>query len=115
MARALRPGGTVLIANLASFATAAPGKWMKDAAGNRIHFKLDNYLQERPDWAEWAGIRIRNWHRPLSAYMAGFLGAGLVLRWFDEPDCTDDDPDRAARHRRVPWFVTMAWEKPGAR
>lgn len=112
MARVLRPGGALLVANLSSFVTAAPGVWERGADGARKHFVLDNYLEQRADWAEWAGIRIRNWHRPLSAYMAAFLDAGLVLRWFDEPAASGADPARAARHRRVPWFVTMEWRRP---
>ena len=28
----------------------------------------------------WCGINVRNWHRPLSAYVKTFLRLGLVLR-----------------------------------
>lgn len=108
MVRALRPGGTLLIANLTSFATARVNRAQGEAT-----LTIDNYLDERATWEAWRGIAIRNWHRPLSAYMKAFLGHGLILRFFDEPVATGGDPDQAARHRRTPWFLVMEWVKPG--
>jgi hypothetical protein len=63
-------------------------------------------------WLAWRGIRIRNWHRPLSAYMALLLQHGLALRYFSEPSPTGGDPQKAERYRRVPYFHIMEWEKP---
>jgi hypothetical protein len=112
MARVLRPGGALLIANLTSFITASPdGDWTQGPGGERI-FRIDNYLEERWSWARWAGIAVQNWHRPLSRYMELLLGAGLILRYFDEPRPQGGDKERAARHARVPWFMVMEWEKP---
>ena len=120
MARVLRPGGALLIANLTSFSTAGlvwdPGtehstSWRRDADGN-AYFAIDRYLEERAEWVGWRGIRIKNWHRPLSSYMALLLGAGLELRHFAEPAPTGGDPERAHRYGRVPWFLIMEWEKP---
>lgn len=113
MARVLRPGGTLLIANLNSFITAAVGGgWEKDADGRPVRFSIDGYLEDRAEWAEWRGIRIRNWHRPLSRYMSLLLAQGLILRHFDEPAATGGEPEHAARYRRVPWLLMMEWEKP---
>ena len=115
MARVLRPGGSLLIANLNSFNTA-PGDagWIKGKNGERLHYPLDNYLDERATWIEYRGIRVRNHHRPLSAYMGALLDAGLRLVFFDEPEPSPHTPSgRAASYRRVPWFVVMEWSKPG--
>jgi SAM-dependent methyltransferase len=116
MARVLRPGGTLLIANLTSFNTAgADAGWVKDAVGRRVHYPIDNYLQERAVWIEYRGIRVVNHHRPLSTYLRALLGAGLVLTHFDEPAASPDAPaSRAARYARVPWFLVMEWLKPPA-
>ncbi|MBY0507477.1 MAG: class I SAM-dependent methyltransferase [Bryobacteraceae bacterium] len=109
----LRPGGTFLIANLTSFNTAAPpGGWMTDRHGQQ-RFCIDHYLEERATWVAWRGIRIQNWHRPLSTYMSLFLAQGLELRHFAEPPPTGGDPRKADRYRRVPFFQIMEWEKPG--
>lgn len=114
MTRVLRPSGTLLIANLTSFNTAGmPDGWVRRSDG-RDGFLIDRYLEERADWVEWHGIRILNWHRPLSTYMSLLLGAGLTLRHFDEPAPQPDDGPRARRYRRVPWFLIMEWQAPAA-
>lgn len=111
MTRALRPGGTLLIANLTGFSTASATGWSQDANG-QLRFCIDGYLEERAAWVEWRGVRVRNWHRPLSAYMRLLLAQGLILRAFDEPSPGGGPPDVADRYRRVPWLMTMEWEKP---
>ena len=114
MARVLRPGGALLIANLTSFVTASPdGDWTQGPGGEGM-FRIDNYLEERWAWARWAGIAVHNWHRPLSRYMELLLGSGLILRHFDEPRAQGDNPERDAHQARVPWFLVMEWEKPTA-
>lgn len=114
MASALRPGGTLLIANLNSFNTAGtPNGWTPDADGQQ-RFCIDHYLEERAVWFSWRGIRIQNWHRPLSTYMALLLAQGLELRHFDEPAPEGGDPAKADRYRRVPYFHIMEWAKPAA-
>ena len=114
MARVLKPGGTLLIANLTNFTTpCADMGWVKDAAGRRVHYPIDNYLQERAMWIEYRGIRILNYHRPLSTYLGALLGTGLVLTHFDEPTPSADTPaSRAAGYARAPWFLVMEWLKP---
>lgn len=114
MARVLKPGGVLLIANLNSFNTAcADHGWIKDGNGRRLHYPIDNYLQERSMWIEYRGIRIVNYHRPFGAYVRPLVGAGLILSFFDEPEPAADAPRaRAAAYRRVPWFLVMEWCKP---
>ena len=112
MARVLRPGGALLMANLTGFTSAGADRgWVKDANGEHLHFPVDNYLGERPIWLEWLGIRVENWHRPLAAYMTAFLEAGLTLKFFAEPGPVSGDPVLQDRARRVPWFVVMEWHK----
>ena len=114
MIDALRPGGSLLIANLTSFNTAGmPEGWRRGEDGT-ARFCIDHYLDERAVWAAWHGIRIQNWHRPLGTYMSLFLDRGLILRHFSEPEPTGGDPQRIERYRRVPWFHIMEWQKPAA-
>jgi SAM-dependent methyltransferase len=114
MARVLRPGGTLLIANMASFVSAGPaGGWVRNADGSRAYYPVDDYLAERSLRVAWKGIDIVNWHRPLSAYMKELLGAGLELVAFDEPEPVGGDPAEIAIYRRVPLFCVMEWRKPG--
>jgi SAM-dependent methyltransferase len=113
MVRVLKPGGTLLIANLTSFTTACAAQgWVRDAEGRRLHYPVDCYLDEFPEWVTWADIRLRNWQRPLGAYMTALLDRGLELRFFEEPEPVSGDPERVAIYRRAPWFLVMEWEKP---
>jgi SAM-dependent methyltransferase len=114
MDRVLHPGGTLLIANLTSFNTAGPPSgWLQDGDGNPRFF-IDHYMEERAEWVSWRGIRIQNWHRPLSTYMSLLLGRGLELRYFSEPSPVGGDPGKAELYRRVPYFLIMEWQKPNA-
>jgi SAM-dependent methyltransferase len=112
MARVLRPGGSLLIANLTSFWTAGPPEGWTPGPPEERCFCIDNYMEERGDWAAWRDMKIYNWYRPLSTYMTLLLGAGLELRYFDEPLPHGGDPARAALYRRVPLFYVMEWRKP---
>ncbi|WP_313352990.1 class I SAM-dependent methyltransferase [Paracoccus sp. (in: a-proteobacteria)] len=104
MVRVLRPGGSLLIANLNSFSTA--GGWKGDPGAG---FVIDNYMDERAEWVSWRGILIRNWHRPLHAYMQPLLAHGLRLVHFDEPTPQGGEPQRIARYRRAPYLHIMEW------
>ena len=92
---------------------AVAGLGWSQLTDGRRGFALDHYLEERSAWVAWRGIRIVNWHRPLSTYMTLLLDAGLVLRHFAEPAPRGGDPERGAHYRRAPWFLIMEWVKPG--
>ena len=113
MTRVLKRAGRLLIANLTAFNTAGQElDWSRDAAGNKQHFRIDNYLTESAAWIDYRGIRIRNHHRPLSTYMRLLLENGLTLEHFDEPRPTKDAPTARARdYIRAPWFLVMAWRR----
>lgn len=115
MTRVLRPGGRLLIANLSSFTSAGMNLGWSDLADGRRAYAFDGYLDERVEEVAWKGIRILNWHRPLSTYMSLCLGQGLELTHFDEPAARGGDPALAARHRRAPWFMIMEWRKSAGR
>lgn len=112
MARVLRPSGSLLIANLNSFQTAgAPDGWRRLLNGRR-RFTLDHYMTERTDWVSWQGIRVQNWHRPMSTYFKLLIGNGLQLVYFDEPLPTGGTRAKIDRYVRAPYFHVMEWRKP---
>ena len=112
MARVLRPGGALLVANLNGFATASVDQGWRTEPGRGRVFAIDHYLDERCAEIRWRGIAVRNWHRPLETYMRHFLSAGLVLSHFAEPAPYGGPSEKADRYRRVPQFVIMEWRKP---
>jgi SAM-dependent methyltransferase len=112
MVRVLAPGGTLLIANLASFTTAGmENGWIRSPDGTRLHFPVDRYLETRAIPVEWDGIRIVNWHRPLSVYLGLLLEQGLRLTTFAEPRAVGCAPEDAAQWERAPWAYVMEWRK----
>ena len=108
MARVLRPGGSLLIANLNSFSTA--GDWAAEGKA-ATGYLIDNYLDSRAEWESWNGILIRNWHRPFHLYMQALLTNGLRLTHFDEPAPQGGDDQQIARYRRAPWLHVMEWAR----
>lgn len=118
MVRVLKPGGKLVIANLTSMTTATPqgnpDGWLRDENGEKQFWMLNDYTIERSEWVEWRGIRIINWHRPLSAYMQAFLSHDLILEYYDEPVPTSEQLAQAPElsdHARKPDFVVMRWRK----
>ncbi|WP_120502362.1 class I SAM-dependent methyltransferase [Roseovarius sp. EL26] len=109
MIRVLRPGGRVLITNLTGWVTASQehGGWSRDERGATT-MTIDRYLEEHAHWGEWDGIRIQNWHRPLSFYMQHFLELGLTLTHFDEPRANAVDDQR---YDACPYLMLMEWRK----
>jgi hypothetical protein len=112
-ARVLKPGGRLVACSISNVVGASSG-WARDDAGRRLYHRVDNYLTERSMVLEWSGMRILNWHRPLSSYMDAYLGAGLTLRRYLEPAPADDslkDDQRFEDWYRVPNFDLMVWQK----
>lgn len=114
MARVLQPGGALLIANLNSFITSSGDSgWVRNSAGERLHYPVDHYMEERSMWIQYRKIRVLNHHRPMSAYMRALLDAGLRLAYFDEPGPIPGAPEeRAQYYLRAPWFQVMEWTRP---
>lgn len=112
MARVVKPGGRLLVANLSSFSTSSAvfGKRYCKNTGEELR-PLGRYLAEEKLWFEWDGLRIQNWHRPLSTYMNAFLSLGLQLRCFEEPSPSGGPKSRVQSYERMPYLMFMEWER----
>ncbi len=113
--RVLRPGGHFLIANLTGFATAAgikAGGWARRPDGS-TEIVVQRYLEPHATIADWKGIRVMNWHRPLSFYMQALLDRGFALRHFDEPGVPDPDSPKEAAYNGAPYQLIMEWQVDG--
>lgn len=114
MARVMRLGASLVIANLNPFITASGGAaWVRDAHGRKDFVRVDTYLEEHADWQAWRGIRILNYHRPMSRYMEALLAAGLRLVSFREPPAVGGPEAARSAYNRVPYCHLMEWVKPG--
>lgn len=115
MARVVKPGGKVVVANLQSFATTRELPWVRNADGEKIHFAVDNYNDEVGMDVAWNGISIINYHRPLGSYLNCFIENGLILTKFLEPVPSEEAIAQApaiADYKRVPIMCVMTWLKP---
>lgn len=116
-ARVLKRGGILAVANLHAYVTARPADFSAhDSAwlardGKPAVTAIDEMMQERSYVTAWSGVRITNYHRPLSAYMTAFLDAGLTLTTFTDPPYTGGDRTLAARFGQMPWAFQMVWQK----
>ncbi len=115
--RVLRNGGRIVIANLHPHATARPldfapqdSSWLSRQGGNAVYV-TDEMMLERAQTVAWSGLRITNFHRPLSAYIQSLLQRNLNLISFTDPPYTGGDDVLASRWRRMPWAFQMVWEK----
>lgn len=109
MVRVLRPGGSLLVANLTGFTTAGMVFGGRRPRGAHKHA---GYLDEHASQVSWGNISVRNWHRPLETYMKGFLDAGLHLVHFSEPRPYGGPPEKVSRYLKAPYFLIMEWTKP---
>lgn len=112
VARVLRPGGRFLIANLTGFATASDikgGGWRVLPNGAR-EIIVSNYLEPHAVRAEWRGISVTNWHRPLSFYIGQLLARGMALTHLDEPAVPDPVDDKERAYNSAPYQLIMEWQ-----
>ncbi|MBT9316206.1 class I SAM-dependent methyltransferase [Leptothoe spongobia] len=109
IARVLRPGGELIVVSISNMASTTEG-WIKDAAGNKAYRKVDRYMEHFAMDLEWRGIRIKNYHRPLSYIFGLFLNHGFVLTRFIEPLPDLSDP-YYNEEWRVPNFQIYSFKR----
>ncbi len=115
--RLLRAGGRFVVCNLQSMNTGIKttgSPWLKDKEGRKLHFLLDDYLDEGPRAMPMFGHVVTNFHRTLSTYINSFLQTGFALEGLQEPT---PSPAQLARYPeladnlRVPYFIIYLLRK----
>ena len=112
MIRVTKPGGQIAIVMISNMASTTD-TWVRDASGRKLYRTVDNYMSEFELHLSWGGINIKNYHRPLSAILAQFLGHGCMLTDFLEPLPAEDSPMYADEFR-VPTFQIYQFGKLGS-
>lgn len=98
IARTLKPNGELVIVSISNMASSTPN-WTKDWKGKKLYRKVDRYMEEFPMDLEWKGIRITNYHRPLSYTLGLFHHRNFVTTQLLEPLPPVDDPQYEYEHR----------------
>jgi SAM-dependent methyltransferase len=107
MARVTKGDGRIVIVTVSNMASVSDG-WIKDAEGKKLFRAVDRYMEEFELDLSWAGLRIINYHRPMSAILGAFFESGLVMDGFWEPL----PPVESANYEsefRVPNFQVMSF------
>jgi ubiquinone/menaquinone biosynthesis C-methylase UbiE len=105
--RILKPGGRFIVCNLAPMVTAGM-TWHRDGDGKKLHYRLDNYVDEGPREFVMCATKITNIHRTLSSTVNTFLAAGFVLDGIREPIPSSEQLARYPENDdilRVPLFI----------
>ncbi len=116
MARVLRPGGAIVVANLQSYATTLPSPSVRWGTAQKKHLLVSSYFEELAHQVQWSGIQVTNFHRPLSSYFEAFLSSGLTLEAFEEPRPKSSSTAPEAwleAAREIPYFYACRWRKSG--
>ncbi|MEM6473002.1 MAG: class I SAM-dependent methyltransferase [Planctomycetota bacterium] len=106
--RVLRDGGQLIVVTISNLASTT-SSWVKDGEGKKIYRTVDRYMEQFALDLEWRGIRISNYHRPLSYTLGLFLDEGYVLTKFIEPLPDRSDPN-FEDERRVPTFQIFTFD-----
>ncbi len=111
--RVLRPGGKLIVCNLAPMVTAGNG-WIREPSGKKITYYLDNYFDESKRAMPMNGYVIHNFHRTLGTCINTFLKAGFVLEEIREPYPSEKqliDCPANSDILRVPLFIIYLLRK----
>lgn len=109
--RVLRPGGTLLIAEMCSWATASLKKgdgWRRDEKG-ALKIQISHYLDVHENRMSWDGIEIINWHRPQSFYFHQLLKHSMILTRYDQPKASGGYLETS--FNMAPFHYIMEWRK----
>ena len=112
--RVLKPGGRCIVINTSSMDTASDSMWLRDENNKKIAWLVEKYAHPHSITAEWADIKIINYHRPLSHYFQAFLRQRFTLLDFLEPVPTDEQiasEPNLATYLIVPFFNIHLWQK----
>jgi SAM-dependent methyltransferase len=109
IARILRPGGTLCMANLHPFVTA--GDFVDDSSDSAFQVTRgygESYRFVESIEQDGRTMVFHSFHRPLSAYTSALRHAGLSIEQIVEPvpdDAHIRDHPSMVRQRRMPWWL----------
>ena len=117
MHRVMKDGGWLVLSIIhPCFDRPRTGAWVKDAEGRKLHFKVDNYMEEGPLTINWDMKRLKypfetmGYHRTLATYLNALTGTGFIIGRVLEP-CLDDAGRVDEEEFRVPNFLIVRCRK----
>lgn len=113
--RSLSPGGSFVFSVEHPILTAlAAQDWHLGAAGERLHWPVDDYQEEGRRQTRWLGEDVVKYHRTIATYFNSLIDAGFRISNVIEPSPSAEmraqRPDLKDEHRR-PAFLLIAAAK----
>ncbi len=116
--RVLRPGGICILA-IVHPCFSSDGEWVKDATGEKLYWKIDNYFYERAYEMPWPPDAEKTpvyFHRTLTSYFKTITDAGFAVNDLIEPYPSRDAIARSPgfeNDMRMCHFLVLRLEKAG--
>ena len=101
----LRPGGAFVYSTEHPMTTARKAgaqNWVRDEAGNRLYWPVDDYGAEGERRFHWFVDGVAKYHRTMATLVNGLVGAGLAVTQIVEPVASEE------ALRREPGLATLA-------
>lgn len=113
--RWLSPGGSfVFTVEHPIFTSRDEQDWYYGENGNRLHWPVDHYQDERVRQTEFLGEDVTKYHRTLSTYINDLIDSGFVIRRIEESFPSEEMLHRIPNMKdemRRPMFLMIASEK----
>ncbi len=115
----LKPGGTfVFSVEHPVFTASGTQGWFRDAAGEVLHWPVDDYFREGRRQTSWLAEDVTKYHRTVATYVGTALDAGFRIAQLVEPvpsaEALAAHPEWAEEVRR-PLFLILSVVKPADR
>ena len=89
----LRPGGAFVYSTEHPMTTARKAgeqNWVRDVAGNRLYWPIDDYGDEGERRFHWFVDGVAKYHRTMATLVNGLVGAGLAVAQIVEPVASEE-------------------------
>jgi SAM-dependent methyltransferase len=111
----LKPSGFLLFSVEHPITTSSQGihhGWIKDAAGRKLYWPVDQYNQEGQRTSHWFVDGVIKYHRTISTIINELIDAGFAIKRIVEPIALEEDEktwtELAEARRRPPFLLVKA-------
>jgi len=97
------------------FTALATQEWCYGSKGERLHWPVDNYLQEGPRQTQWLADHVVKYHRTVATYVNTLIDSGFRIAKLLEPEPPPEmqnEPDGQDDRRRPTFLLIAAVKTP---
>lgn len=113
---AMKPAGRLVFSVEHPLCTANPVGWVRDDAGDALHWPVDRYREEGRRDTRWFVDGVIKYHRTVESYVNGLIASGFRIDHLGEPAPTAaalaSRPALRLECRRPPFLLLAATRPP---